>query len=72
MRTLEGSGHIKTPDWHEHGDFVVPFAFIDWFSAAQDLPAFDIMLEAKARDVALLKLREDLARFAPELVGRFA
>jgi hypothetical protein len=27
------------------------------------------MLEAKAADLALLRLREDLARFAPEVAG---
>ena len=27
------------------------------------------MLEAKAKDLALLRLRADLARFAPDLAG---
>jgi UV DNA damage endonuclease len=34
---------------------------------AANLRPFDIMLEAKAKDLALLRLREQLARFAPEL-----
>jgi len=33
------------------------------------LPSFDIMLEAKAADLALLRLREDLRRYAPELAA---
>jgi UV DNA damage endonuclease len=72
MRTTDRSGRIKTPNWHEHADFVVPFEFIAWFKAAEGLRVFDIMLEAKARDVALLQLRDDLRRFAPELVPLFA
>jgi UV DNA damage endonuclease len=36
-----------------------------------DLLPFDVMLEAKARDLALLQLRDDLLRFAPDLAGRF-
>jgi hypothetical protein len=31
-----------------------------------DLPAFDFMLEAKAKDLAVLQLREHLTRFAPD------
>ncbi len=67
MRLLEGTRRVKVPSWTEHADFVVPFEFISWLEMAAGLPAFDIMLEAKARDLALLQLRRDLARFAPEL-----
>jgi UV DNA damage endonuclease len=69
-RLLNGSGRIKLPTWTEHADFVVPFEFIDWMGQAAGLPVFDIMMEAKARDVALLQLRRDLARYAPELARR--
>jgi UV DNA damage endonuclease len=34
---------------------------------AAGLPAFDIMLEVRAKDLALLQLRDDLRRFAPDL-----
>ena len=30
---------------------------------------FDVMLEAKAKDLALLRLREQIAQFAPGLAG---
>ena len=30
---------------------------------------FDIMLEAKGKDLALLRLREQIGQFAPELAG---
>ena len=33
---------------------------------------FDVMLEAKAKDIALLRLRQDLLRFAPHLAERFS
>ena len=33
------------------------------------LRPFDIMLEAKAKDLALLRLREQIAHFAPDLAG---
>ncbi len=62
MRRLEGSQRIKTPTWNEHADFVVPWELADWLRTTRGLRPFDIMLEAKARDVALLQLRRDLAR----------
>ena len=37
--------------------------------SAAELRPFDIMLEAKAKDLALLRLREQIAQFAPELAG---
>ncbi len=70
MRRLEGSGRIKAPSWNEHADYVVPWEFADWLRTTQGLRPFDIMLEAKARDMALLQLRHDLPRFAPDLAAR--
>ena len=32
---------------------------------------FDVMLEAKAKDLALLRLRADLLRYAPDTAARF-
>ena len=34
---------------------------------AAELRPFDIMLEAKAKDLALLRLRDHIKQFAPEL-----
>ncbi len=65
MRPLEGSSRVKLPTWTEHSDFVNPFEFLAFLEIAKDLGPFDIMLEAKARDLALLALREDMRRFAP-------
>jgi len=64
------SGRIKVPAWTEHSDYVQPFEFIAFIRASMPL-SFDIMLECKARDLALLKLRQDLKRFAPDLAARF-
>lgn len=69
MRLIEGTSRIKVPTWTEHSDFVNPFQFIAFLREMGELPPFDIMLEAKARDLALLKLRQDLARFAPDLAA---
>jgi UV DNA damage endonuclease len=32
---------------------------------------FDVMMEGKAKDISLLKLRPDLLRFAPDVAARF-
>jgi UV DNA damage endonuclease len=54
-----------------HADLIDPFAFIDLLrrSPCQSRD-FDVMLECKAKDVALLRLREQLSSLAPELVER--
>jgi len=67
LRPLGGNGRIKMPSWTEHADCVNPFEFIRFMERAQGLRRFDVMLEAKARDLALFKLRQDLARYAPAL-----
>ena len=33
--------------------------------------SFDVMLESKAKDLGVLKLRPDLLRYAPEVARRF-
>jgi UV DNA damage endonuclease len=60
---------IIPPRLGQHADFINPFECIQLLQAARGLPPFDAMLEAKASDLALLRLREDLARFAPELAA---
>ena len=32
---------------------------------------FDIMIEAKVKDLAVRRLRNDILRYAPDLAGRF-
>jgi UV DNA damage endonuclease len=64
-----GELHLQLPLPNQHSDFIHPFEFIDFLQEAQaaGLPAFDIMLEAKAKELALVRLRQLLARYAPEL-----
>ena len=62
---------FRLPRLSQHADLIDPLAFIDLLKLApcrsRDL---DVMLECKAQDVALLRLREQLARLAPDLVAR--
>jgi UV DNA damage endonuclease len=60
---------LRQPRWIQHADFIDPFAFVTFLRTVQaaHLRDFDIMLEAKAKDLALLRLREDLSRLAPDL-----
>jgi UV DNA damage endonuclease len=60
---------VLAPQAGQHADFINPFEFITLMAAARGLPPFDIMLEAKAADLALLRLRADLRRYAPELAA---
>ncbi len=71
-RGLGTATRLKVPTWTEHSDFVNPFDFTEFARLAGGLPACDVMLESRAHDLALLKLREDLARFAPGLADRVA
>lgn len=58
------------PVWTGHADFVNPFEFITFMRVAEGLE-FDVMLEAKVKDLALIKLRPDLVRYAPDVSARF-
>ena len=70
MRRLRGM-QIKAPTWTEHADYVNPFAFCEWLDACRGMRDFDIMLEAKARDLALLQLCRDVRRFFPQLAETY-
>jgi UV DNA damage endonuclease len=67
-----GSEHpeVRQTRWSYHSDYVNPFEFIDFVRLAEGLPEFDIMLEVRAKDLALLQLMNDLARYAPDLETR--
>jgi len=62
---------LKAPVWTGHADYIHPFEFIRFALETEGLE-FDVMLEAKAKDLALLRLRQDIACYAPELQPRFA
>jgi UV DNA damage endonuclease len=61
---------LQPPIWTGHADFNHPFEFIAFCRQMADLD-FDVMLEAKAKDLALLRLRQDLVRYAPDVAERF-
>lgn len=58
---------IVPPALGPHADLVSPWDFLDLIGAAP--AAVDVMLEAKAKDVALLWLRRQLATLAPDVVA---
>jgi UV DNA damage endonuclease len=49
---------------------VNPFEFATFMREMAGLK-FDVMLEAKMKDAALLRLQRDLIRCAPEIAARF-
>lgn len=61
---------LQPPVWTGHADFCNPFEFIAFVRALGDA-VFDVMLEAKSKDLALLRLRRDMQRYAPDVAARF-
>ena len=55
---------LRSPLTKAHADFINPMEFALFWEGvnADSLRPFDIMLEAKAKDVALLRLRRELAK----------
>jgi len=70
-RNRSTSPQLRAPRPTQHADFADPFQFMDFFSKARQVvdQEFDVMLEVKGKDLAVLRLREDLTRFAPNLLG---
>jgi UV DNA damage endonuclease len=60
---------LQPPIWTRHSDYIHPFEFVAFLREAAGLRPFDVMLEAKAKDLALLRLRQDVQRYAPDLAG---
>jgi len=54
---------------NQHSDFINPFEAVDLLQMAHDhgLRPFDLMIEAKAKELALLRLRDQIADYAPTL-----
>ncbi len=61
---------LQPPIWTGHADFCNPFEFVTMMRVIGD-SEFDVMLEAKSKDLALLRLKRDLPRYAPDLAERF-
>lgn len=56
---------VIAPRPGQHADYVAPGDLLALLAASTGLGSFDIMIEAKAGDLALLRLRDDLRRLAP-------
>lgn len=60
---------LRPPRPGHHADFLHPWEFAALVHTAAELRDFDVMLEAKASDLALLRLRRDLARYVPDVAA---
>jgi len=69
-KTGKAETALLPPLWTGHAAFVQPFEFITFMRLAEGLE-FDVMLEAKAKDLALRRLRRDLPQYAPDVAARF-
>lgn len=74
----DGSVQVaRTPNWAAHAEFADPFAFAAFYRKAADAARSvdcahpDVILEAKAKDVAVLQLRRDLTASAPDVAAAF-
>ena len=61
---------LQPPIWTGHADYNNPFETIQWLRSVAHLDT-DVMLESKAKDLSLIRLRNDLARYAPDLAARY-
>jgi len=61
---------LQPPIWTGHADYNNPFETIQFLRSIVDVD-LDIMLESKAKDLSLIRLRNDIARYAPDLAGRY-
>ena len=69
-KTRKKTKALLPPVWTGHADFTNPFEFARFMRDAAGLE-FDVMLEGKAKDLSLAKLRPDLLRYAPDVAARF-
>lgn len=63
---------VLPPHHGQHADFVAAADLLALLQATRGLPPFDLMLEAKAGDMAVLRARADVARLAPHLTPSLA
>jgi UV DNA damage endonuclease len=74
LAPVKATARVKTvlvpPVWTGHADFTNPFEFSRFMRDAEGLE-FDVMMEGKAKDISLLKLKPDLLRYAPDVAARF-
>ena len=61
---------LQPPVWSGHADYNNPFEAITFLRSIRHIDV-DVMLESKAKDLSLIRLRNDIARYAPDLAGRY-
>jgi UV DNA damage endonuclease len=61
---------LQPPVWTGHADYNNPFEAITFLRSIRHIDT-DVMLESKAKDLSLIRLRHDLARYAPDLTARY-
>jgi UV DNA damage endonuclease len=69
-KTGKNETAFVAPVWTAHADFCNPFEFSTFMRAVNGL-SFDVMLESKSKDLALIRLRSDLLRYASDVAERF-
>ena len=69
-RTGKTEKVYAAPVWTGHADFCNPFEFATFMRTASELE-FDVMLESKAKDLALIRLRPDMLRYADDVAAQF-
>lgn len=61
---------LQPPIWTGHADYNNPFESITFLRSIQHIDV-DVMLESKSKDLSLIRLRNDMARYAPDLAKRY-
>ncbi len=61
---------LQPPIWTGHADYNNPFETITFLRSIQHIEV-DVMLESKAKDLSLIRLRNDMAKYAPDLAARY-
>ncbi len=61
---------LQPPIWTGHADYNNPFETITFLRSIQGIDT-DVMLESKAKDLSLIRLRNDMARYDPQLAARY-
>lgn len=73
-RRNRATGRAETvllpPIWTGHADYNNPFESITFLRSITHIDV-DVMLESKAKDLSLIRLRNDMAKYAPELAKRY-
>ncbi len=67
----DSRGQPHPPRLNRHSHYLNPFPVIDFLRSLPPMRPFDAMLEAKARDLALLQFRQHLAVYSPDVVERY-